>query len=533
MIIALKRNTGLIAVLIAVIWLNGCAQTPQIDPEIAHESNDRIEIDPDVLEHFMDGQLYMNQGNYAMAALEFQDALQTDSLASPIHVSLAECYWHLGKLERAEQHLKIALKLEPDDKKAAEMLAHQYVLRKELPAAAAIYKDLWDNYPDQIDYGYTLANLAKLNEDLESALTIYQRISERRPGDTMPLESAAKIALATQNFDLAQKLFGSLVELESENVQYLKTASDLAIMNGDFATGIKYLERLVAIEDDLEFKIQLGALYYDNDMNREAWRLFKDLYASGMDNATVLYFLSTLAAVDGDLEASYKFASESIDRYPEEEHGYGNLALIELQRDSTARAIDILTAANKKLPRNFTLKYLLGNSYYQKGDFTQAAGLLESALEVYPESRHAMKILALVYDSMEKWNLSDSLYNMLITGHSNEAQTLNNYAFSLAERGMRLNDALAMSTEAIKLEPGNAAYLDTIGWIYFKLGKYKKAQQYIESAIELDSTNAVVLEHLGDIFKVRKKPDQARKMYQKAWELDPTNERIEAKAKSE
>ena len=110
------------------------------------------------------------------------------------------------------------------------------------------------------------------------------------------------------------------------------------------------------------------------------------------------------------------------------------------------------------------------------------------------------------------------------------AQTLNNYAYSLAERGVSLNKAKSMAEKAITIEPENGAYLDTIGWIHFKLGNMSKAHNYIKKAVKLDDTNAVVLEHLGDVLIQKNKINEARDIYKQAYELDPDNLELKTKA---
>jgi tetratricopeptide (TPR) repeat protein len=108
---------------------------------------------------------------------------------------------------------------------------------------------------------------------------------------------------------------------------------------------------------------------------------------------------------------------------------------------------------------------------------------------------------------------------------------MNNFAYSLAERGIRLQDALTMSKKAIEAEPKNSSYLDTIGWIYFRLGDYKKAKKNIEEAVKLESKNATLLDHLGDVhFKLGEK-SKAFDLWKNAFELDST--KIEIKMKIE
>ena len=84
----------------------------------------------------------MNQGNYAMAILEFQDAIELDPNASTIHVSLADGYRSIGKLSKAEDHLGIALELDSEEKEALEMLG-QIFLSQNFIEKTSIF---WDYF---------------------------------------------------------------------------------------------------------------------------------------------------------------------------------------------------------------------------------------------------------------------------------------------------------------------------------------------------------------------------------------------------
>ncbi|MDP7071259.1 MAG: tetratricopeptide repeat protein, partial [Candidatus Marinimicrobia bacterium] len=134
-----------------------------------------------------------------------------------------------------------------------------------------------------------------------------------------------------------------------------------------------------------------------------------------------------------------------------------------------------------------------------------------------------------MYDSQQRWEASDSLYTALIVSDSSDAQALNNYAYSLAERGVSLEKALSMALQAIELEPENSAYLDTVGWIYFKKGNLRLSLKYIQESVEIENTNAVVLEHLGDVLTSDNRISEAADYYKKALDLDQNNERLKAK----
>jgi Tfp pilus assembly protein PilF len=127
---------------------------------------------------------------------------------------------------------------------------------------------------------------------------------------------------------------------------------------------------------------------------------------------------------------------------------------------------------------------------------------------------------------------SDSLYEKALQLDPENALVNNNYAYSLSERGLQLERALEMVKISLKADSLNSSYLDTIGWIYFKLGQYDLALKYIEEAIKVGGENAVMLEHLGDILFKQGSNAQALEMWKKALELDSSNEILIQKVKS-
>ena len=82
---------------------------------------------------------------------------------------------------------------------------------------------------------------------------------------------------------------------------------------------------------------------------------------------------------------------------------------------------------------------------------------------------------------------------------------------------------------AVQAQPENASYLDTIGWIYFRLGQFREAEQYVRKALEAGEPSAVVLEHLGDICYKLNEPEQAIKYWAEALRLDEGNVNLQEK----
>ncbi len=103
---------------------------------------------------------------------------------------------------------------------------------------------------------------------------------------------------------------------------------------------------------------------------------------------------------------------------------------------------------------------------------------------------------------------------------------LNNLGYFLAERDEKLNEALDLIQQAVKIDPTNSSYLDSLGWVYFKLGKFDEAEKYLKDALRFDASSATINEHLGDVYQKQGKLDLAKSAWQKALNLTSDAEEI-------
>ncbi len=536
--------------LLGIVWWAGCSTVPSVSP---HKETPPVEPsspatvaesvsadtsvklthrpDPEALRYFMDGQLYVNQGQYARAIIEFQDALDLDPKASAIHVSLAECYWNLGKTKRAESHLLTALKLDSLDLEARNLLVNQYLATHRYEEAEKQLQILKVLDPDNTQHLLTLGDIALSRKQWDAAIEYYEQAYEKDPSLIGQIEKVAELALRTRQFNRAETLFKRLATLDQQNVQYLATLADLAVMNEDYQQAIEAVKKIINLEGpSVRRWVQLGAIYYQAQQPEEARNIFLKAYDPENLDANVLHYLVTLYLEEESYNKAQVFADSLTNHFPEDPRGFADQALIALSQHQPQKANEVLAPVSNRFQDEFMIQYLLGNSYYQTKSYSDAEPHLRQALALNPKSRNAQHTLAIILDSQGRWTESDSLYELLIATDSLDAQAYNNFAYSLATRSKDLPRALEMAKKAIKLEVDNAAYLDTIGWIYFKLGELDKALSYLRDSVTLVDTNAVVLEHLGDILMKMNQEEEALEIYRKAVEYDQSNELLQAKA---
>ena len=482
------------------------------------------------LQHFMEGEFLLNQGNYAMAVLEFLEALEADPNGATIHISIADAFRRLGKVKRAEKHLEIAIELDPNDTEAYEMLGFLYTLEKKLDLALIQFNKLIELDPENSDYHFSLGDIFRLNSQWEDAINHYLLSYNLNSITTNALEQALQIAINIRDLIKAEEICELLIKEHPENAQFYETYRDISLFNNHPKKAVLAIDGLMRILGrNVDLLLQKSAIYQRNNELEIALSVVDQAFIIDSLNQDIYQQYVSLFIDMEKFDLAIKYNNKLISLFPTNPRGFLNSAIVSLTNKEPEKATEILIENIEYLDGNFTAYYILGSAYSQLKEYDNAEHFLLKALKIFPTSKNAKHALAMIWDSIQKWEKSDSLYLELIRTDSLDAQAMNNYAYSLSERNELLPMALEQSTRAVKLSPNSAPYLDTLGWIYYKMGKLKEAIKYIEKSIEMDSTNSVVIEHLGDILFDTNEKGKALDAYKQALKLDGDNQSLKEK----
>ncbi len=171
---------------------------------------------------------------------------------------------------------------------------------------------------------------------------------------------------------------------------------------------------------------------------------------------------------------------------------------------------------------------LEGLSFMRLADSTRAVERFTRALELDSTLYPAAGSLGLLYEAQNELDRAVFHYEWAIRLSDSAAIYMNNLSYSFAVRGIELEHAMELVDAALDKEPENPSFLDTKGWIYYKLGDHRQALQWIKRALKHEQS-APLHEHVGDIYTAMNKPSQARASFERALELDPRSESVRAK----
>ena len=170
-------------------------------------------------------------------------------------------------------------------------------------------------------------------------------------------------------------------------------------------------------------------------------------------------------------------------------------------------------------------------AYVQADQYDQAIGVVRDALRTKPDDVELQFELGAAQERSGDKASAEATFLAILDKHPENAGTLNYLGYMWAEQGVKLDRAAEMLNKALTLEPGNGAYLDSLGWTYFRQGKLDLAEKYLNNAAQVLPRDATVHEHLGDVLAKRGDTKRALSLYRVALTLDPQS-KDEAKLRS-
>ena len=191
-------------------------------------------------------------------------------------------------------------------------------------------------------------------------------------------------------------------------------------------------------------------------------------------------------------------------------------------------AIAVLYAAQKDQPENRDILISLGDLYRAEHRFAEAEDVYDRAIGLSgePKPRHWFLYFArgMMRERMGNWDMAELDLQQARELSGDEPNVLNYLGYSWIDQGIHLDEGLKIITMAVQKEPKNGAFVDSLGWAYYKLGDYANALKYLEVASQMEATDPVITDHLGDaLWRVGRKVE-ARYQWRKALAFEPTDE---------
>lgn len=184
--------------------------------------------------------------------------------------------------------------------------------------------------------------------------------------------------------------------------------------------------------------------------------------------------------------------------------------------------IDKKTAVPSAYYDDFSNYIFISGLYSQAKRMKEAIDTAQQAFGVaQSEERRQIASLSLATAQFQSGNHQQAEQTLrgILKKTPNNPMALNNLGYFLLERNENLNEAVSLIEKAVKVDPTNSSYLDSLGWGYYKLGKLAEAEKYLKEAVRYNPSSSTIHEHLGDVYQKQEKFTLAKNAWQKALNL--------------
>ncbi len=546
--------------------------------DAVREAEDVLKVNPDqddahrLLAHIYWRNLGEAQGD-ATARESLQKAIEHFEALARLNPSETETDLVLGRLyrlnnqpEKAEETYKKVLEEEPDSKNAAEELARLYFDQGDYEQAVELLEKIDDEEMDARLLG-TLAYAYTQTSEFDKAVAVYGKALARDPDNQEVRLSYAEALMDGGRMAAARTELEKILKADPEDGAAHLRLAQLDRREGRFEEARKHLERArTLMPDRVEVPYQqvlleetLGS--YDEAVEILQGLLKKSERASGKytmgEASNRAVFLERLGQI---YRAQEKYdqalgAFEEILELGEQLAPRGEGLIVETLRLSRQqqKAIERADAAVEKYPKDRSLRILQATLWGEQGKVDAAVQQLQTLLnktpadreiqlavaQIYSQARRYLEaeaaarqaltlspneedqkyvffVLGSIYERQKKYDLAEQEFRKVLAVDPLNAPAANYLGYMLADRGVRLEESVKYIQKALELDPSNGAYMDSLGWAYFKMNRFDLAEPHLERAAQLISGDPTIQEHLGHLYFRMGKKSQARDAWERA-----------------
>jgi len=492
-----------------------------------------------------DGQSRPNEGMVKRALEQFQIIADKDPKDMEALIMVGSLDRLLENSVDAEAAFKKALVIEPDNEDALAGLAGIYGERGDTNASTELLERLATKNPSGRAY-YLLGQNYETVKKYDLAASAYQKAFELEPGQLEFLTAAARAQAIFGNFDEAIKSYQQIADAKPLDAEAYTRMAQIRQEQHNLEEARRYLDKAKEIDKySPDVRQADSSLLADEGKLPEAITAMKGVidsvakpnsdprvHAQLLDELANLYRRNTqydlavdsykqMIAVDNNLSA--KGAAEIIDTH-REAHDYAKAqqeadAAVTSFPDSTeirsARAqlfsdqgkTDAAVAELRKLStnKNEMAVDLESAELYERGhNYSEAAKSLDAAEKLAKDDKERTSIFfsrGALYERQKKFDLAEKEFRRVLDADAKNASALNYLGYMLADQNVRLPEAQDYIKRAVDLEPGNYAFLDSLGWVYFRLNKLDEAEQQLTRSLQLSAEkDPTIHDHMGDVY---------------------------------
>ena len=456
--------------------------------------------------------LYKVAQNSPEAEKAYKKALELEPENEEGLIGLATVYADLGDNKTSTELLERVARKSPS-LRTLTALASSYESMREYKLASETLRRAVEISPNNPELKRFFAQDLMLSDQLDEAIKVYEEMIEDDPKDAQSMLRLSQIYRQQRHFDKSRALLAKAKEVDPNNLELRYNEVSLLEAEGKTAQAIEVLRGVLdaggrrnnAAQDKANRVVlleRLGLLYRQNEQPAEAVAAFRQMMEADPETgarATAQIIETYRGARD------YKKAVEEADaaktKYPNDRMiklVRANLLAENGRADEAVR--DVRTLLDGKSDREVYLS--LAQIYEKAKNYQEMAKAIDDAekLSGGEEKENLIFMRGAMFEKMKDFDAAEREFRKVLSADPQNASALNYLGYMLADRNVRLTEAHDMIKKAVDQEPTNGAFLDSLGWVLYRMDRMDEAETMLLKAAERAPRDPTVHDHLGDVY---------------------------------
>ena len=422
---------------------------------------------------------------------------------------IAKYYGRAGDKEKAVEYLIKALNIQPDSVESLTLLGNLYLQLQKIKESVPIYKKLLELSGNSILVGGQLAPLLVETGEYKDAVDILKNLIKARPSEKAFPILLGRAQIGMRKLPEAIETFKAIIEADPENLEAEFYLGIAYADSGKYAEAENIFSGLVdkTLTDSDEaktnhhlFQQQLAAVYVKLEEYEKAIAVYRKLAET--EPSANLWLLDTYL-VSRQFDKGISLGKQLCKKDRSNVAVCINYAYLLSAAGKSQDSIEILSRIIQSNPQNINFYIHLSRIYLDNKRYSDAKEILRRAesQELDDESEEKLKFqYATIYERQKDYDRAESIFKEILKTNPDNATVLNYLGYMLADRGVKLEEAMEHIKKALDIDPYNGAFLDSLGWAYFKLNDMENAEKYLLKAKELIRNDSTIDDHLGDLY---------------------------------
>lgn len=547
-----------------LLALSAC--TPKSERSGGHmfmemENSPKVLMDQEIEERSK-GLHYYLAGQLALMHQEFPAALQNFSKASELikedapalHAELAELYVRDGKLEEALAQVNKALALSPDNEHYLLLSAGILEGMGRLDEAEGVYRKLAAAFPQNFESRVLLSAIYAKRGAYDEAIAVLKEVVKQPAYETMGryylghiyeqkgdakaaeqeylaaydkggdgvnlIADILRLYLSANDIKKAEQFSRRVIKNDQNNLIARRVLAQLLMGEKRFDEALEHLAVLTSIETEPEeSRLKMALICLEKQDYKKAEEELNLILKNKPDYPEARYYLGSVYAAMGRIRDAVQELSKI--------QGGSDLgvrarifsaALLREEKDFRGAEAVLREALQADPDNDRAIAYLI-TVFRESKKFQDASSFIEAAIERRPQNEELWFQYGVLLSEAGRDGEALQKMQQVLALNPDHADALNFVAYSYAQKGENLEGALQMVQKALKIKGNDGYYLDTLAWVYYRMGRLDEALRESEKSVGIVKNDVVILEHYGDILMKKGKIEKALQVYRSALEL--------------